>query len=247
MSIAAMVWAFEQKIPDAQTKLILLALCDHANGDGICWPSQEGLADKASCSVDTVQRHLQQLVDLGFLRCRRRPRRTTIYMLSLGKKRMKPQIAVSDHKMLKPQTQDVEAALLRYKPSIDSKPSIEEDSNAPTARASPLRAELFEDAEPVDEPPKAKLFRKGKTALVSLGLSEQRSGAVIGQWLKQRYDPIGILAAIDYAQKQCAISPVAYVTQILKGSGNGKANFDDQIRELADRARELEGAKGPGG
>jgi hypothetical protein len=32
---------------------------------------------------------------------------------------------------------------------------------------------------------------------VSLGLSEKRSGSIIGRWLKQKHDPEGILAALQ--------------------------------------------------
>jgi uncharacterized protein YdaU (DUF1376 family) len=108
----------------------------------------------------------------------------------------------------------------------------------------------FEFQEPADEPAKARLFRKGKTILVSLGISEQRSGSVIGQWLKQRDDAVGILAALEYAVNQNVIEPIGYVTKLLnehgKGSGNGKQHPADIARELADEARQLERAAGIG-
>lgn len=245
MSVEAMAWAFKQDLPDSQIKLVLLSLCDHADEDGRCWPSQERLAQKSACSVRTVRRRIQQLADMGILTIRYRPQKTPIYVISFIKSNMIGQRGRHRHKMLIGQTQDVDRPLVADKPSIDSKPSVE-DSNAPSARAD----DLFEqaEAEPMDEPPKARLFRKGKTILVSLGLSEERSGSVIGGWLKQKYDPTGILAAIEYAHRQCAVSPVAYVTQILKGQTDGKAKPDiaDTIRELADQARALERATGIG-
>lgn len=102
--------------------------------------------------------------------------------------------------------------------------------------------------EPADEPPKAKLFRKGKTILVSLGLSEQRSGSVIGSWLKKRDDPTGILAALEYAVDNNVIEPVGYVTKLLgeKGKSNGKQHPADIAKQLADEARELERQAGIG-
>src|SRR5581483_1496604 len=36
----------------------------------------------------------------------------------------------------------------------------------------------------VDDTPRARLFREGKGALLTLGISERRGGALIAQWLK---------------------------------------------------------------
>jgi hypothetical protein len=68
---------------------------------------------------------------------------------------------------------------------------------------------------PINEVPKAKLFRVGKTLLVSLGISEKQSGSVIGRWLKQKNDPDGILAALQYAADHGIIEPISYVTACL--------------------------------
>lgn len=96
MSVEAMAWAFKQEIDDAQTKLVLLALCDHADEDGLCWPSQERLAKKAACSHDTAARRLLALEKLGFIQRRRRARQNTIYRILLDKKLMRTQ-TVRDH------------------------------------------------------------------------------------------------------------------------------------------------------
>jgi hypothetical protein len=100
---------------------------------------------------------------------------------------------------------------------------------------------------PIDENPKAKLFRIGKTLLVSLGISEKQSGSVIGRWLKQKNDPDGILAALQYAADHGVIEPIGYVTRCLsKDSRIEKPSLADQARELANRARELEDNAGIG-
>jgi hypothetical protein len=101
----------------------------------------------------------------------------------------------------------------------------------------------------VDEPPKARLFREGKTILVSMGLTESRSGSVIGRWLKTNPDALGILAALTYAYDNNVIEPIAYVTKLLNTGGktNGtREGFDDMVRRLADQARDLERAAGIG-
>jgi hypothetical protein len=106
-------------------------------------------------------------------------------------------------------------------------------------QAAPDPSELF--GEPINEPPKAKLFRKGKTLLVSLGISEKQSGSIIGHWLKAKHDPEGILAALQYAVDHGVIEPLGYVTRLLaKDTTNGKISGSDRAKQLADEARELE-------
>ena len=78
-------------------KMILLVIADHASDEGDnAWPSQKTIADRASCSIRTVQRTVNELVRGGWLRmekgaggsvnCRedRRPHR---YTINLGKVR----------------------------------------------------------------------------------------------------------------------------------------------------------------
>lgn len=105
------------------------------------------------------------------------------------------------------------------------------------------------EEEPVGENPKAKLFRKGKTLLVSLGVSEKQSGAIIGRWLKQKNDPEGILAALHYAADNGIIEPIGYVTRCLatKDSRSEKLSLSDRAKILAEQAREIEIANGLGG
>lgn len=97
----------------------------------------------------------------------------------------------------------------------------------------------------VDEPPKARLFREGKTILVSMGLTEARSGSVIGQWLKKNPDALGILAALTYARDNSVIEPIGYVTRLLNTGGINGKRYDDlpsweRGKILAARARNAE-------
>jgi hypothetical protein len=77
-------------------KMILLVIADHANDDGgEAWPSQATIAKKASVSIRTVQRAVNNLCKEGYLRmekhkggsatCRedRRPHRYTIQLHKL--------------------------------------------------------------------------------------------------------------------------------------------------------------------
>jgi hypothetical protein len=64
MSIAAVSWALRQKVGDATAKLVLIALADFADENDQCWPSQKLLAERAECSIDTVQRKIKIIENL---------------------------------------------------------------------------------------------------------------------------------------------------------------------------------------
>jgi len=61
-----MNWAWQQALTPT-LKLILMALADAADKQGVCWPSISTLAKKCSVSTRTVQRSLRALVDQGLL------------------------------------------------------------------------------------------------------------------------------------------------------------------------------------
>ena len=66
MSIAAMNWAWGLSLSPVQ-KLVLMALADAADDEGVCWPSVATLARKSCVSKRTVQRTLQALIDAELL------------------------------------------------------------------------------------------------------------------------------------------------------------------------------------
>jgi helix-turn-helix protein len=66
MSIKAMVWAWEQEV-GATEVLVLLALADHADDDGVCWPGQKGLARKTKLTRTSIQQVIGRLKDKGML------------------------------------------------------------------------------------------------------------------------------------------------------------------------------------
>lgn len=107
-----------------------------------------------------------------------------------------------------------------------------------------------EQVDVVGEDPKARLFRVGKTILVSFGIAEKRTGSLLGQWLKSKNDPAGLLAAIQFARDQNVAEPVAYVSTLVNGkgkpNGHGKQDLGELALELADQLRERERAAGIG-
>lgn len=67
MSVKALAWAFEQRTGDPGRQCVLLALADHTNANGECWPSMKRLADAAQVSERTARRHLDWLDQAGFI------------------------------------------------------------------------------------------------------------------------------------------------------------------------------------
>ena len=67
MSIEVMNWAWEQPVAKATNKLVLLALADHANADGECWPSMKRIAERSDISTRHVSRAINELIDLGLV------------------------------------------------------------------------------------------------------------------------------------------------------------------------------------
>ena len=71
MSIHLMAKAWRLDLPQGQ-KFLLVALCDHANDDGVCWPGQDSLSKKCSMNEKTIGRHIEWLESRGYLKSQRR-------------------------------------------------------------------------------------------------------------------------------------------------------------------------------
>jgi len=74
MSLRALTWAWEQELTNPSEKLVLLAIADHANDDGMCWPSMSHVAERCLLSTRQIQRITEQLVHYGLLTRERRKR-----------------------------------------------------------------------------------------------------------------------------------------------------------------------------
>ena len=67
MSVEAISWAFQQPVPHASAKFVLVAMANHADGDMRCWPSSAHLCAQTSQDRKTVQANLQRLRDWGYI------------------------------------------------------------------------------------------------------------------------------------------------------------------------------------
>jgi uncharacterized protein YdaU (DUF1376 family) len=132
-----------------------------------------------------------------------------------------------------------DANAVQMHPHPDPDPIKKERKQDPDAGVGD--APLFDNVEVINEDPQARLFRVGKTILVSFGVAEKRTGALLGMWLKSRNDPVGLLAAIQFARDQNVVDPVAYVSAMIKeGKANGQKSAGDRAHELAEEWRRRE-------
>jgi hypothetical protein len=67
MSIKIMSWVLDHSPYTGKQRLVHLVLADHANDEGLCWPSQATIARRAGCSVEYVRTTVTQMVAEGFL------------------------------------------------------------------------------------------------------------------------------------------------------------------------------------
>jgi hypothetical protein len=72
--------------------------------------------------------------------------------------------------------------------------------------------------------PRARLFREGKSALLTLNVSESRAGGLIGQWLKLTNDDDQlVLATILRAQNMAVADAPSWILATLKGKMNERS------------------------
>ena len=62
-----MTQAWENEQVKGSELLLLLALCDHANDDGVCWPSISSLAKKTRVEERAVSKNMRKLYDQGLV------------------------------------------------------------------------------------------------------------------------------------------------------------------------------------
>ncbi|WP_441267685.1 helix-turn-helix domain-containing protein [Bradyrhizobium sp. 215_C5_N1_1] len=163
MSWEATAWAAKQITGSAPNKLTLLALANYADERGECWPTQETLARDTEQSIDTVQRRIKNLVELGLVRVERRPGRRgqwqgRRYYLAMGvAEKSKPQSAARSKPSNAPATTPRHAApgpatiphqaRSPYRTAVRHKPSIEPPLEPParkTANSAEERLQAFQ-------------------------------------------------------------------------------------------------------
>jgi len=84
VSRAARDWAWARRELIPALRLVLLALAEHADAQGACWPSLSRLAQLAELDRRTVTRALAELAERGLIERERPASGTTRYRLVLG-------------------------------------------------------------------------------------------------------------------------------------------------------------------
>lgn len=83
-----MTWAWGLTDLDQSATLVLLALADAANDEGVAWPSQAEIGRKSRLQERAVRRQLAVLRDLGLIswesRATSRGRRSNLYLVHVG-------------------------------------------------------------------------------------------------------------------------------------------------------------------
>ena len=83
-----MTWAWGLTDLDQSATLVLLALADAANDEGVAWPSQAEIGRKSRLQERAVRRQLVVLRDLGLIswesRATSRGRRSNLYLVHVG-------------------------------------------------------------------------------------------------------------------------------------------------------------------
>lgn len=126
MSIKLMsaVWDLELK---PISKLLLLALADNANDQGVCWPSISHIMKKTSLARRTVETNLQVLISLNLIQSENRYKNNGSLMSNCYT------ITLPQHLHYPPQEMRDPPAGDAYKPSI--KPSLKNNNNNITKKS----------------------------------------------------------------------------------------------------------------
>ena len=129
MSVRVMGAVWDIPIPPTR-KLVLMAMADHANDEGVCWPSQERIAIKVGITDRQVRNHVAELIKAGYVEVvERRMLRTTVW-----------RITVADRKPVSaPDRKPVSASTGSQLPTNHHvEPSIEPSSTLPARKRDPV-------------------------------------------------------------------------------------------------------------
>lgn len=239
MSVQAMAWAFDMQMESPSAKLVLLALANFADEEGKCWPSQERLAAMSSQSVDSVQRRLKELVELGFITTIRRARKSSVYCVAWSPS-MKPQSAASSPSMkpqtptMKPQNDPMMPHLCGIEPSIRTtniEPSVDIEV-APRAslisktKAARILQEFWDAYPPGRKTGKAAVGRKLES-LLRAGIAEETIMAGVRRYAATKPDPQFTKGPLVWLNQGCWDDEITITERTQNGFGGPRPLQDD--------------------
>lgn len=128
MSISLMTLAWKTGFQSGR-KMVLLALCDNASDEGVCYPSIATLSRKCSMAERTVQGHIADLEALGIVHREFRTGRSTLYEIN-GSKICTPQnLHPTPADAAPPPPQPLHPPPAELAPITITEPSVEPSSN----------------------------------------------------------------------------------------------------------------------
>lgn len=224
MSIEALGWGMKQKVGEPTAKLILIILCDLYNDKyGCAFPSQEYISETANCSVRTIQRHMDVLVEGGFIEILKRPNHVNKYLIT-GMKNGSDRL--SDPKM--------DASDCRY--GYDD--PVTRSLNLPlnTSISKDIEGTSNELDNKIYQLKYEKVFRVHKEYLIQKGYKISEAGQIVGTMMK-RLGQNGLskdqqVDKVEEIFKSIKQSPVADIKSYLFGAVNKK---EEKPKELSEK------------
>ncbi len=148
MSIKLMTAVWEDPtIENATERLLLLALADHANDDGVCWPTIDQLAKRACISPGQTTRLIAKLVADGRIKADRRGGRGRASTYWLTVQNPRTDAGVSDEET-RASTQKTRASTRERRASTRERRASTQKTRASTLPQPPITSN-----QPSEEPP----------------------------------------------------------------------------------------------
>lgn len=152
MSVQAMAWAWDVQGLSASEKLVLLAIADHADDEGVAFPGIARISTKTGLSRRAIIGIIGRLCEKDLLGKRRRyrgveskgGRTSSLYQLRLG--------AAGAHNRLSAADDRLSAAGAPHEPSVE--PSVEEKYGTAARPRPPQAAQAEEKPDPTPLPSK---------------------------------------------------------------------------------------------
>ncbi len=226
MSIEALGWGMKQRVGEPTAKLILIILCDLYNDKyGCAFPSQEYISETANCSVRTIQRHMDVLVEGGFIEIIKRPNQVNKYLIS-GMKNGSDRLSPTKMDATDCRVGSDNVVTRSYNLSLNT--SISKDIEGTDRDFDNEIYQLKYE----------KVFKVHKEFLVQKGVSKSEAGKIVGTMMK-RLGQNGLskdqqVDKVDEIFKSIKASPVADIKSYLFGAVQKK---EQKPKELSDKQK----------
>ena len=230
--IMSAVWELDVSSTD---KLVMLALADWSNDDGVCWPSMKQLADKSGLTDRAIRQCVGRMCSAGHLTRDEKPGKGVCYKVHPGTTFRPEQNSPRNDIPKTPERRSANT-------SEHIIPSEDKSSSGKRARVKPDEFPCPVDVDPMDWDG-LKANRKAKRAALSPGAHRQITNK-LDMWARAGWPPGPIVAhAVERGWT------TVFETDEMRASGNEHRNgskpstgkvdgFTAVLREVARREHE---------